>query len=78
MKIVDVCAFYAPNGGGVRTYIDRKLQVGEAMGHEIVVIAPGGRNHVEERGPRAKNMFAQAEAWNSQSIIRMPRQNQAQ
>ncbi len=54
MKIVDVCAFYAPNGGGVRTYIDRKLQVGEAMGHEIVVIAPGGRNHVEERGPRAR------------------------
>jgi len=25
MKIVDVCAFYAPKGGGVRTYVDQKL-----------------------------------------------------
>jgi alpha-1,6-mannosyltransferase len=40
MKIVDVCAFYAPKGGGVRTYIDRKLKAGAALGHEVVVIAP--------------------------------------
>jgi alpha-1,6-mannosyltransferase len=54
MKLVDVCAFYAPKGGGVRTYIDRKLKAGAAMGHEVVVIAPGVRDEVEERGPNAR------------------------
>ena len=54
MKIVDVCAFYAPKGGGVRTYIDRKLAEGPRAGHEIVVIAPGPRSHVEDRGPGAR------------------------
>jgi alpha-1,6-mannosyltransferase len=41
MKIVDVCEFYAPQGGGVRTYIHGKLAIGARLGHEIVVIAPG-------------------------------------
>ena len=54
MKIVDVCAFYAPNGGGVRTYIDRKLLAGPKQGHEIVVVAPGERTWTEERGPLAR------------------------
>ncbi len=54
MKIVDVCAFYAPKGGGVRTYIDRKLKAGAAMGHTVVVIAPGAHNEVEQRGPNAR------------------------
>lgn len=54
MKLVDVCAFYAPKGGGVRTYVDRKLKAGAAMGHEVVVIAPGDRTRVEERGPNAR------------------------
>lgn len=49
MKIVDVCAFYTPHGGGVKTYIDRKLAIGAALGHEIVVIAPGSHDHVERR-----------------------------
>jgi len=49
MKIVDVCAFYTPHGGGVKTYVDRKLAIGAAMGHEIVVIAPGSHDHVEQR-----------------------------
>jgi alpha-1,6-mannosyltransferase len=49
MKIVDVCAFYAPQGGGVKTYIDRKLKVGASMGQEIVVIAPGKDNRTECR-----------------------------
>lgn len=49
MKIVDVCAFYTPHGGGVKTYIDRKLAIGAAMGHEIVVLAPGSHDHVERR-----------------------------
>jgi alpha-1,6-mannosyltransferase len=41
MKIVDVCAFYAPAGGGVRTYVERKLASAPALGHELVVIVPG-------------------------------------
>lgn len=41
MKIVDVCEFYAPEGGGVRTYIHSKLAAGAAAGHEVVIIAPG-------------------------------------
>lgn len=49
MKIVDVCAFYTPHGGGVKTYIDRKLRVGADHGHEVVVIAPGKKSAVEER-----------------------------
>ncbi len=47
MKIVDVCAFYAPEGGGVKTYIERKLKIGEAMGQEIVIIAPGAESRTE-------------------------------
>lgn len=49
MKIVDVNAFYAPQGGGVRTYVDHKLQIGTALGHEIVVIAPGKADRIEIR-----------------------------
>ncbi len=41
MRIVDVCAFYAPKGGGVKTYIERKLKAGSAMGQEIIILAPG-------------------------------------
>ncbi len=57
MKIVDVAAFYSPEGGGVKTYIDRKLIAGPAAGHEIVIIAPGPENRVEERGPNARIIF---------------------
>jgi len=54
MKIVDVCAFYAPQGGGVRTYVDRKLALGPSYGHEIVVVAPGAEDATERRGPGAR------------------------
>ena len=54
MKIVDVCAFYAPSGGGVRTYVDRKLIAGPKAGHEIVIVAPGARTWTETRGPGAR------------------------
>jgi alpha-1,6-mannosyltransferase len=57
MRIVDVCAFYSPDGGGVKTYIDRKLAAGPAAGHEIIVIAPGETSRVEERGPRARIVY---------------------
>ncbi len=47
MKIVDVCAFYTPHGGGVKTYIERKLKIGAAMGQDIVIIAPSAENRIE-------------------------------
>lgn len=49
MKIVDVAEFYANQGGGVKTYLHQKLSAGAAAGHEIVVVAPGPENGVEER-----------------------------
>ena len=54
MRIVDVCAFYAPEGGGVRTYVDRKLSAAPAAGHELVVLAPGREDRIEERAPGAR------------------------
>lgn len=54
MKIVDVCAFYAPQGGGVRTYVEQKLVAGPAFGHEIVIVAPGDSDRTEPRGPGAR------------------------
>lgn len=53
MRIVDVCAFYSPEGGGVRTYIDAKLKAAARFGHEIIVLAPGEHRDVEQRGPGA-------------------------
>jgi alpha-1,6-mannosyltransferase len=41
MKIVDVCAFYSPKGGGVKTYVGQKLAVAERMGQDITILAPG-------------------------------------
>lgn len=54
MKIVDVCAFYSPQGGGVKTYLEQKLLMGPALGHEIIVLAPGDEHAVVERGPGAR------------------------
>jgi alpha-1,6-mannosyltransferase len=48
MRIVDVCAFYAPQGGGVKTYVERKLKAGAAAGHEIIILAPGVNDEVVE------------------------------
>lgn len=53
MRIVDVCAFYAPSGGGVRTYVDAKLRAAARFGHEIIVIAPGKQHETVKRGPGA-------------------------
>ncbi len=54
MKIVDVCAFYSPRGGGVKTYIDQKLAIGPQLGHDITILAPGDGHVVIDRGPRAR------------------------
>ena len=50
MRIVDVNEFYSPTGGGVRTYIDRKMALMAEMGHELICIACGrDKEYVEER-----------------------------
>lgn len=49
MKIVDVNEFYADQGGGVKTYVNEKLRQAAALGHELVVIAPGPRDAEEAR-----------------------------
>jgi alpha-1,6-mannosyltransferase len=54
MKIVDVCAFLSPHGGGVKTYVEQKLAIGPELGHQITIIAPGERHEVIERGPGAR------------------------
>jgi alpha-1,6-mannosyltransferase len=53
MRIADVCAFYTPAGGGVRTYVEAKLGAAARLGHEMIVIAPGERHEVIRRGPNA-------------------------
>ncbi len=54
MRIVDVCAFYTPHGGGVKTYVEQKLRLGPELGHEIVILAPGDGYEVIDRGPQAR------------------------
>ena len=49
MRIVDVNEYYTPTGGGVRTYLDRKMGIMADLGHELIVIAPGREDSVEER-----------------------------
>lgn len=53
MRIVDVCAFYSPQGGGVRTYVEAKLKAAARFGHEMIVLAPGEDHSVVERAPGA-------------------------
>src|SRR4051794_7711437 len=53
MRIVDVSAFYSPAGGGVRAYVEAKLRAAARFGHEVIVIAPGKRDEVVQRGPGA-------------------------
>ena len=49
MRIVDVNEFYSPTGGGVRTYIDRKIGIMADLGHELTVVAPALEDGVEDR-----------------------------
>jgi alpha-1,6-mannosyltransferase len=53
MRIVDVCAFYSPFGGGVRTYVEAKLRAAARFGHEIIVLAPGIDEQLVRWGPGA-------------------------
>lgn len=53
MRIADVCAFYTPAGGGVRTYVEAKLRAASRFGHEMIVIVPGEKHEIVRRGPGA-------------------------
>lgn len=54
MRIVDVCAFYTPAGGGVKTYVERKIRAGMAAGHDVTILAPGRRPGIVEMGPSGR------------------------
>lgn len=49
MRVVDVNEFYSPTGGGVRTYIDRKIGIMNDLGHELILLAPGVDERIEDR-----------------------------
>lgn len=49
MRIVDVCAFYTPQGGGVKTYVEHKLQAARPGREEVIIVAPGERNATVQR-----------------------------
>lgn len=49
MRIVDVNEYYSPTGGGVRTYLDRKVRIMAELGHELIIIAPFHEDRVEDR-----------------------------
>jgi alpha-1,6-mannosyltransferase len=60
MRIVDVNEFYSPTGGGVRTYIDRKMSIMADMGHELICIACGKEDRVEERVGGGKVIYVKS------------------
>jgi alpha-1,6-mannosyltransferase len=49
MRVVDVNEYYSPTGGGVRTYLDRKMRIMAELGHELIVLAPWHEDWVEDR-----------------------------
>lgn len=63
MRIVDVCAFYSPQGGGVRTYVERKLQLARQGTDEVVIVAPGERSGALYRGPGGTIVTIEAPAF---------------
>lgn len=48
MKILDLCEFYSERGGGVRSYLSKMFPAAAARGHELVIVAPGAADAVEE------------------------------
>lgn len=62
MRIVDVCEFYSPRGGGVRSYIDRKMTLMAEAGHQLVVLAPSHENGIEVRPNGGQIIWIQAPA----------------
>ncbi len=48
MKILDVTEFYSERGGGVRSHLALKSQVLCRLGHQHIVVAPGGSDRDDE------------------------------
>ena len=63
MRVVDVCAFYTPLGGGVKTYVERKLLAARPGREEVIVVAPGKRDGVFIRGTAGRIMTIAAPAF---------------
>jgi alpha-1,6-mannosyltransferase len=51
MRIVDVCAFYSPHGGGVKTYVERKIAAARPGEQEVIILAPGVRDAIIHEAP---------------------------
>lgn len=51
MRIVDVCAFYSPQGGGVKTYVERKLACAQPGRQDVIILAPGARDEIVREFP---------------------------
>ena len=49
MKIVDVSEFYSELGGGVRSYVNQKLDLAAEAGHDLTIVAPGAENRIDVR-----------------------------
>lgn len=49
MKVVDVNEFYAEQGGGVRTYVNAKLEAAAKNGVQMTIVAPGPEDKREAR-----------------------------
>lgn len=54
MRIVDVCGFYTPHGGGIRTYVEQKLAMAERFGQDVTILAPDADHSLREIGPHAR------------------------
>lgn len=48
--LVDISALYSPDGGGIRTYTHRKLEVAEQHGIRLTVVVPGADDAVRHVG----------------------------
>ena len=48
VKIVDVCEFYSPTGGGVQRYVEQKLELAPRFGHDMTILAPGPETKMEK------------------------------
>jgi alpha-1,6-mannosyltransferase len=49
MKIIDVAEFYSEQGGGVRSYINQKLEYCGKNGIDLTIVAPSNENRLEKR-----------------------------
>ncbi len=60
MKVVDVSGFYSETGGGVRSYVQQKLDEAERAGHRLTIIAPGPQDRVDLRPGGGKIVWVQS------------------